>query len=46
MPLAPVPPFLAIQLRDAARWQIVSAGVAGVIDLAGRLRAVTDTTGQ
>ena len=45
-PLAPVPPFLAIQLRDAARWQIVSAGVAGVIDLAGRLRAVTDTTGQ
>jgi hypothetical protein len=45
-PLAPVPPFLAIQLREAARWQIVSAGVAGVIDLAGRLRAVTDTTGR
>jgi hypothetical protein len=45
-PLAPVPPFLATQLRDTAHWEIVSAGVASVIERAGRLRAVTDTTGQ
>lgn len=44
-PLTRVPPFLAMQLRNAASWQVVPAGVAGVIDLAGRLRAVTDTTG-
>lgn len=46
IPLAPVPPFLATQLREDVRWQIVSAGVAGVIERAGRLRAVTDATGR
>ena len=45
-PLAPIPPFLATQLRDDVRWSIVSPGLASVIERAGRLRAVTDTTGQ
>ncbi len=41
VPLRPVPPFLAIRLRQGVDWEIIPAGVNAAVQRALRLRAAT-----
>ncbi len=41
VPLRPVPPFLAIRLRQGVDWEIIPAGVNAALQRAIRLRAAT-----
>jgi hypothetical protein len=46
LPLRPIPPFLAEQLRQAVDWEILPAGMEAALRRAERLRAATEPATQ